>query len=352
MRSNLESMASTFATALVTGDSPSERVSQTYEAICDVFRPLSKCDYLRDSGVKAPMLEIDEKRENQVDDEDPEEVAATKNLFQKYFFSFFVSMAMGLYCLLHIPSVTLVLKSTKTSDNPLRAFLRYFDTLLHAVKWFESPTSRHSSLKTVRTLHRNAYRRMAKQGVTVAFSQYDLVLTQWAFVSGPILFGESLGFNRMTEEEKSLYVKTFYKVGRDLGISDEHNLCSGTLEEATDYARSILKQIFRPAMTRVRDSGMAEVMLKGINILNPLVDPEAFATFTRNMVLREHNLPDKSYSRAMLSLQKLVFDWLFHCVSIAAYLQAFLNFMMRLNIRLARRWKKSMIKDNMKHYKL
>ena len=58
---------------------------------------------------------------------------------------------------------------------------------------------------------------MAKQGVTVAFSQYDLVLTQWAFVSGPILFGESLGFNRMTEEEKTLYLKTFYKVGRDLG---------------------------------------------------------------------------------------------------------------------------------------
>ena len=44
-------------------------VWQTYEAICDVFRPLSKCDYLRDSGVKAPMLEIDEsreQRENQV----------------------------------------------------------------------------------------------------------------------------------------------------------------------------------------------------------------------------------------------------------------------------------------------
>ena len=41
-------------------------VSQTYEKICDVFRPLSKCDYLRDSGVKAPMLEIDENRENQV----------------------------------------------------------------------------------------------------------------------------------------------------------------------------------------------------------------------------------------------------------------------------------------------
>ena len=84
--------------------------------------------------------------------------------------------------------------------------------------------SKFSSLTQVTTkkqegifISYSRYRRMAKQGVTVAFSQYDLVLTQWAFVSGPILFGESLGFNRMTEEEKSLYVKTFYKVGRDLG---------------------------------------------------------------------------------------------------------------------------------------
>ena len=91
---------------------------------------------------------------------------------------------------------------------------------------------------------------------------------------------------------------------------------------------------------------------EGVNSLDASPSTSIPYRLHRNMVLREHNLPDKSYSRAMLSLQKLVFDWLFHCVSIAAYLQAFLNFMMRLNIRLARRWKKSMIKDNMKHYKL
>ena len=94
--------------------------------------------------------------ENDEEDETPEQIEATKRLFRDYFFSFFVSMAVGLYCLLHIPSVTLVLKSTSSSDNPLRSFLRYFDTLLHAVRWFESPTSRKASLKTVRILHRNA----------------------------------------------------------------------------------------------------------------------------------------------------------------------------------------------------
>ena len=60
---------------------------------------------------------------------------------------------------------------------------------------------------------------MVKQGVTVAFSQYDLVLTQWAFVGPVLLFGDHLGFNQMSVEEKSLYIKTFYKVGRDLGKS-------------------------------------------------------------------------------------------------------------------------------------
>ena len=153
MRAGLESMASQVASALVTGDNPSARVSETYEALCDVFRPLSKCDYLRDEGISAPM-----KDDVAIEDEqsDGEQEAATKKLFSDYFFSFFVSMAVGLYCLLHIPSVTLVLKSTSTSDNPLRSFLRYFDTLLHAVRWFESPNARKSSLKTVRILHRNA----------------------------------------------------------------------------------------------------------------------------------------------------------------------------------------------------
>lgn len=351
MRARFESMASQVATALVTGDNPSARVTETYEAICDVFRPLTKCDYLRDKGIQTKMVEVADS-DDQEEPEDESQVAATKNLFQNYLFSFFVSMAVGLYCLLHIPSVSLVLKSTSSSDNPLRSFLRYFDTLLHAIRWFESPTSRKSSLKTVRLLHKHAYRRMVKQNVTVAFSQYDLVLTQWAFVGPVILYSDNLGFNRMTTEEKSLYLRTFFKIGKDLGVSDEYNLCSGTLEESTEYARAILKQIFRPAMTRVKESGMADCMLKGIHILNPLVDPVAFATFVRNMVLPEHNLPESLYSRVMLSLQKFVFDWLYHCEVVAAYLQAFLNFMMRLNIYLAKKWKKEMIRDNQKFYKL
>ena len=111
-----------------------------------------KCQRLRVEGIQANMCE-DIKEE---DDETPEEVSKTKQLFQDYFVSFFVSMAVGLYCLLHMPESAKALKSTSASDNPLRAFLRYHDTLLHVIRWFDSPTSRQSSLKTVRIMHRNA----------------------------------------------------------------------------------------------------------------------------------------------------------------------------------------------------
>ena len=58
---------------------------------------------------------------------------------------------------------------------------------------------------------------MAKQGLTPPFSQYDMVMVQWAFVGPPLLFGDQLGFNRMTVDEKALLAKTFFKVGQALG---------------------------------------------------------------------------------------------------------------------------------------
>ena len=86
---------------------------------------------------------------------------------------------------------------------------------------------------------------MVKQGVNVAFSQYDLVLTQWAFVGPVLLFGDHLGFNQMSAEEKSLYTKTFYKVGRDLGESQRVVLLTAVkmkLRDASFFSIFFLRQ--------------------------------------------------------------------------------------------------------------
>ena len=111
-----------------------------------------KCHQLKVRGIQAQLVD------NPMDQEEEscEEVFKTKKLFDDYFLPFFNSMGVGLYCVLHIFRIAKALNSTSRSDNPLRAFVRYYDTLLHVIRWFESPSSRNSSLRTIRILHRNA----------------------------------------------------------------------------------------------------------------------------------------------------------------------------------------------------
>ena len=120
----------------------------------DFISPEMKCQHLRTKGIHVKMKEY---TNEEYDDNDGElEVEKTRQLFQNYLFSFLLSMAMSLYCGLHISRFANAMKSTSASDTPLRALLRYFDTLNHVTKWFESNSSRKKSLKTVQRMHRSA----------------------------------------------------------------------------------------------------------------------------------------------------------------------------------------------------
>ena len=194
---------------------------------------------------------------------------------------------------------------------------------------------------------------MAKQGLAPPFSQYDMVMVQWAFVGPPLLFGDQLGFNRMTVDEKALLAKTFFKVGQALGkiifktdhlkcnfqflmdsltgVEDEYNLCSGTLDEITSYGKEIQMQIIRPA-TDLNRSDMADTFLEALKMLHPYLDPEAFASFSREIMLGESAQIKSSWSRVNLLLLKFIFNWLLLKSAILGLLaKSFFNFMARVN---------------------
>merc|ERR1712038_348860 len=100
----------------------------------DTPRPMNhRCVDLLGTGINLKLRETgDEPSNNYTEGKE----AAAKDIFSRFFFPLMVSMLAGLYCLLHVPSVSGVLRSTSTSDNPLRAFIRYFDTILHIIQWF------------------------------------------------------------------------------------------------------------------------------------------------------------------------------------------------------------------------
>ena len=83
---------------------------------------------------------------------------------------------LGLLSLLYIPSIVEVLFNTGKSSTPELAFQRYLRTLNNVIKWYGlKPSQRIKSLDFVRRTHAQVAK---KENMT----QYDMVITQWAFI--------------------------------------------------------------------------------------------------------------------------------------------------------------------------
>jgi hypothetical protein len=113
---------------------------------------------------------------------DYERMAKGAQFFRRNYFSIFVSMLTGLLSLMYVESIVRVLHLTRRSHTPVLAFTRYLGTLNHAVKWFQGPESLQTSLRHVLQLHRAAALRTRRSEDDPSITQFDMVVTQWAFI--------------------------------------------------------------------------------------------------------------------------------------------------------------------------
>ena len=102
--------------------------------------------------------------------------------FQANFFSMFVCMMTGLLSLMYINSIAVILHLTGKSSSPIMAYQRYLRTMRHTSMWYTGPgvETMTRSLKEVKVKHRVAAKLAMSKGHLM--SQYDMVLTQWAFI--------------------------------------------------------------------------------------------------------------------------------------------------------------------------
>ena len=281
-----------------------------------------------------------------------DDLNAAKEFFHQNFFTIFVCMLSGLYTLMFIPSISRLLFYTKNSDNPIKAYTRYLDTLNHTIQWYHSPIERKKSLKTVRKLHAMAAKqtliRIREENCIVAengavpMSQYDLVLTQWAFIGAILTRPDKIGLGGASKTQLKTITNQMYKVGRDLGISNAFNLCSGTLEDTIEYAKDIEKYVITPALEAEDDfESMSMHLMNGMNIFNPFIDPIAFSTWTHKLYSanKSHQRRFKmlvSYkSWSFYYLQLFLFDYLL-CNNVVKWITIIsLNTMMDMNVYMA-----------------
>lgn len=119
--------------------------------------------------------------------------------------------------------------------------------------------------------HRGADTRARLFGLE-GIHQESMVLTQWAFIGPALLWPRELGLNPNDDWGMMGLVEVMAEVGRQLGVREELNMCSGGLKEAREYAlllhRRIQQHLSQPS--ELADD-MSTQLLSGANILNPFI---------------------------------------------------------------------------------
>lgn len=191
-----------------------------------------------------------------------------------------VTMLYGLVCLMYVPSVSRVLEATKRTNSRVGAFSRYLNTINHVIAWVgEDMLARDQSLLHVRKLHTLANRTaVSKYGQDAAMSQFDMVVTQWAFVGPFFIFPERVGVPTTTRRDREAIAHYMYVVGYVLGVKDEFNMCAGSLEETTRYCEFLHTNVILPCLDCPHSKAldMATRLLHGMEHFNPFIRPASF----------------------------------------------------------------------------
>ena len=256
------------------------------------------------------------------------ETEKVKKTLHDHLFAVCVNLLCGLYCLLHVPSVARVLEATKATGNPYGAFKRYYYTTMHVIQWFNRPEDYHKSVRAIRGIHLNAFKHSLAKGLDV--TQYEMILTQWAFVGPIVLFPDRSGLASMSCSQKMRYLELMFNIGKDMGVKNEYNICLGSYEEVKFRCHEVLRLAIRPWMRSKGPHTQADVMLEGIHILTPALDPEAFKVWTRNLVCEERLTPKGCWSKFIHWLVKMCLGWMLYW-DVGPF-RWFMNLLMRQNL--------------------
>ncbi|XP_037025661.1 uncharacterized protein LOC119067029 [Bradysia coprophila] len=174
-----------------------------------------------------------------------------------------ISGLVGLSYLVQLPTILPPLLYTKKSESVCALFTRYLDTILYVRHWqttdiFDPETDGYKSLQSVRSFHRhinkvmNASAEKHSTPTSVApnvwVSQYDMVVTQWAFYGLMLMYPKSCGLYHVTNEELYEIVYCWRVISYFLGIDDRFSLWADNFEKTQQLCHLVFDEVYRPIL--------------------------------------------------------------------------------------------------------
>lgn len=230
-----------------------------------------------------------------------------KSVYGRHFMGINFAHLSGLILLVRINSIFNTLSSTGKSDSASKLFRRYYQTLVHVKRWYEGDifstgSEAHQSFLIVRGMHNKVSAKFNGQpqesdrpaesdnnkpsatenndcepsevdyGIElrdrnqIHISQYDIMLTQFAFVGYIVTRPKNVGLIDDFEKHDLESLLHFWRVvGYYLGASDEYNLCSRKPEDVAKLCDAIMNFDLKSAISQT--AHQTEPFVMSLNIV-------------------------------------------------------------------------------------
>lgn len=204
---------------------------------------------------------------------EPETFARVKSLYERHMMALNFAHLSGLLLLVRVDSIFVTLSATGESSSVSKLFKRYYYTLRHVKRWYEGDIfdpkcDAQQSLLIVRGMHNKVSEKFNDKATSeeddddeselkaadsaccpVHISQYDIMLTQFAFIgfimTNPKKIGLIEDFNRGDLES---LVHFWRVIGYYLGLSERYNLCSYEIQDIVGLCKAFIKLEYRKSI--------------------------------------------------------------------------------------------------------
>ncbi|KFM80476.1 hypothetical protein X975_09063, partial [Stegodyphus mimosarum] len=223
---------------------------------------------------------------------DAKQFNRAKKVYKDYFASVNFSHLCGLLLSFYFSKNIKILLSTGESSSKTALLHRYLMTIRHIQKWYEGDVwdvndPAHRSLATVRSMHARVAKRMAARNDGVVYvSQWDMAVTQWAFVGPMVLFKSRVGLHGCSDEDYKALIHFWRVIGYLLGIEDKYNLCDGNYEQIVSACQNLLEKEYKVRMSNPDPTSvnMAKNVVAAMSLIQDFLTWESMANYIHDLV--------------------------------------------------------------------
>eukprot|EP01047_Picozoa_sp_COSAG01_P067654 COSAG01_NODE_9599_length_2395_cov_1.369774_1_plen_330_part_00 len=189
------------------------------------------------------------------------------------------------------PPLLNALVFTGASASAKDALQRYLDTAARLIDWhlgdvFDPESKAFNSVSAVRSIHKGVRISMqSKFPGTHKLNMYNMATVQTGFMGALTVTPGNVFGLKASPEEISDYVYFWRCVGRQLGISDQYNLCGRGAQNSANIVHEIIDELILPGYSNQPPmyQPMAQAYIDGLNVnflgLPVLTVPSTVAVF-------------------------------------------------------------------------